>query len=90
MFKWVGPIAVNKWGLFAKSGFSQPINTLVDVRPYRIGGVTRDAKTEFLKQNGITNIFEVDNDKLNPPKLTLNRKEPQLIDLWVTSIARAK
>lgn len=90
VFKWVGPIAVNKWGLFAKSGFSQPIKTLADVKPYRIGGVTRDAKTEYLKQNGITNIFEVDDDKLNPPKLTLDRKEPQRIDLWVTSIARAK
>ena len=90
VFKWVGPIAVNKWGLFAKSGFSQPIKTLADVRPYRIGGVTRDAKTEYLKQNGVTNIFEVDDDKLNPPKLTLNRKEPQRIDLWITSVARAK
>lgn len=90
VFKWVGPIAVNKWGLFAKSGFSQPIKTLADVKPYRIGGVTRDAKTEYLKQNGITNIFEVDDDKLNPPKLTLDRKEPQRIDLWVTSIARTK
>ena len=90
VFKWVGPIAVNKWGLFAKSGFSQQIKTLADVRPYRIGGVTRDAKTEYLKQKGITNIFEVDDDKLNPPKLTLDRKEPQRIDMWVTSIARAK
>ena len=90
VFKWVGPIAVNKWGLFAKSSFSQPIKTLADVRPYRIGGVTRDAKTEYLKQNGITNIFEVDDDKLNPPKLTIDRKQPQRIDLWVTSIAHAK
>jgi len=90
IFKWVGPIAVNKWGLFAKSGFSQPINTLADVRPFRIGGVTRDAKTEYLKQHGITNIFEVDDDKLNPPKLTLNRREPGRIDLWITSVARAK
>jgi polar amino acid transport system substrate-binding protein len=90
LFKWVGPIAVNKWGLFAKSGFSQPINKLADVKPYRIGGVVRDAKTEYLKQKGITHIFEVDDDKLNPPKLTLDRKEPQRIDLWITSIARAK
>ncbi|HXZ95785.1 MAG TPA: transporter substrate-binding domain-containing protein [Burkholderiales bacterium] len=90
VFKWVGPIAVNKWGLFSKSGFSQPIKTLADVRPYRIGGVTRDAKTEYLKQKGITNIFEVADDKLNPPKLTLNRKEPQRIDLWITSVAGAK
>ncbi|HYA21170.1 MAG TPA: transporter substrate-binding domain-containing protein [Burkholderiales bacterium] len=90
VFKWVGPIAVNKWGLFAKSGFSQPINTLADAKSYRIGGVTRDAKTEYLKQKGLTNIQEVNDDKLNPPKLTLNRKEPQRIDLWITSVAGAK
>ena len=90
VFKWVGPIAVNKWGLFAKSGFSQPINTLADAKSYRIGGVTRDAKTEYLKQKGLTNIVEVNDDKLNPPKLTLNRKEPQRIDLWITSVAGAK
>jgi len=90
VFKWVGPIAVNKWGLFGKSGFSQPIITLADAKSYRIGGVTRDAKTEYLKQKGLTNIQEVNDDKLNPPKLTLNRKEPQRIDLWITSVAGAK
>ena len=28
--------------------------------------MTYDAKTEYLKQNGVTNIFEVADDKLNP------------------------
>ena len=89
-FKWVGPIAANKWGLFALGGFKQEIKSLKDARPFRIGGVARDAKTEFLKQEGVTNIFEVEDDRLNPGKLTLNRKEAQKIDLWITSVANAK
>ena len=89
-FKWVGPIAVNKWGLFALGGFKQEIKSLNDAKPFRIGGVARDAKTEFLKQWGVTNIIEVADDKLNPGKLTLNRKEAQKIDLWITSVASAK
>ncbi len=89
-FKWVGPIAVNKWGLFALGGFTPTIKSLADARPFRIGGVARDAKTEFLKQEGVTNILEVEDDKLNPGKLTLNRKEAQKIDLWITSVANAK
>ena len=89
-FKWVGPIAVNQWGLFALGGFKGKIESLKDARTYRVGGVVRDAKTEFLKQNGVTNIVEEKDDKTNPPKLTLNRKEGGKIDLWVTSVANAK
>jgi len=89
-FKWVGPIALNKWGLYALDGFKPKIATLKDARPYRIGGVERDAKTEFLKQQGITNIVEERDNRQNPPKLTLNRKEGQKIDLWITSVADAK
>jgi polar amino acid transport system substrate-binding protein len=89
-FKWVGPIAVNKWGLYALEGFKPKITSLKDARPYRIGGVERDAKTEFLRQQGVTNVVEERSDASNPPKLTLNRKEGQKIDLWITSMAEAK
>jgi polar amino acid transport system substrate-binding protein len=90
LFKWVGPIAVNKWGLYALGGFKTPIKSLQDVRPFRVGGVEKDAKAEYLKQNNITNVVEEDNDKLNPGKLTLDRKATQKIDLWITSTATAK
>jgi polar amino acid transport system substrate-binding protein len=89
-FKWVGPIAANKWALYALNGFTGKIASLKDVRPYRVGGVERDAKTEHLKQSGITNVVEETSDARNPPKLTLNRKEAQKIDLWITSSASAK
>lgn len=90
VFKWVGPIAVNKWGLFALEGFKPEIKSLKDARPYRVAGVVRDAKTEFLKQEGVTNIVEEKDDKLNPAKLTLNRKEARKADLWITSVATAR
>jgi polar amino acid transport system substrate-binding protein len=89
LFKWVGPIAVSKWGLYALGGFKTPIKSLQDVRPFRVGGVERDAKTEYLKQNNITNVVEEDSDKLNPAKLTLDRKATQKIDLWVTNTGTA-
>ncbi len=90
LFKWVGPIATNKWGLFALGAFTPQIKSLDDAKPFRIGGVARDAKTEFLKQWGVTNIFEVEDDRLNPGKLTLDRKEAQKIDLWITSVSTAE
>jgi polar amino acid transport system substrate-binding protein len=90
IFTWVGPIAVSRWALFAKEGFTRHIGSLADARPFRIGGVTYDAKTEYLKQNGVTNIFEVADDKLNPGKLTLDRKELGRIDLWITNASRAR
>lgn len=89
-FKWVGPIAVNQWGLYALGGFNSEIKSLQDARPFRVGGVARDAKIEFLRQEGVTNIVEENDDRLNPPKLTLKPKEGQKIDLWVTSVASAK
>ena len=90
IFAWVGPVAVSRWTLFAKEGFTPRIGSLADARPFRIGGVTYDAKTEYLKQNGVTNIVEVADDKLNPGKLTLDRKAPGRIDLWIANASRAK
>ena len=89
-FKWVGPIAMNKWGLYALGGFKPELKTLADVRPFRVGGVERDAKVEFIRERGVTNVIEEKEDRHNPPKLTLNLKETLKIDLWITSVASAK
>ena len=90
LFKWVGVLATNSWGLFAKSGFNDPVKTLADARPYRIGGVTNDAKTMFLRDNALTNIVTVDEDKQIPPMLTLDRKKLNSVDLWVTGMYAEK
>ena len=90
IFKWVGPLATNEWGLFAKSGFKDPIKTLADARPYRIGGVTNDAKIMWLRDQALTNIVEVNQDKQVPPMLTLDRKKLDAVDLWVTGVYAEK
>jgi polar amino acid transport system substrate-binding protein len=90
LFKWVGVLATNSWGLFAKNGFNDPIKTLADARPYRIGGVTNDAKVMWLRDNAVTNIVTADEDKLILPMLTLDRKKLNAVDLWVTGMYAQK
>lgn len=90
VFKWVGPLATNAWGLFARNGFNDPIKTLADARPYRIGGVTNDAKVVWLRNNAVTNIVTVSEDRLIPPMLTLDRKQLNSVDLWVAGIYAKK
>ena len=90
IFRWVGPVAYTRWGVYGKQGFSAPVKSIADLKPFRIGGVVYDAKTEFLKQSGVTNISEVTEDRMNPPKLTTDRKAVDRIDLWVTTVANAK
>jgi polar amino acid transport system substrate-binding protein len=90
IFKWVGPLATTEWGLFAKTGFKDPIKTLADARPYRIGGVTNDAKLVWLRDMALTNIVAVNEDKLIPAMLTLDRKKPDSVDLWVTGVHAEK
>lgn len=90
IFKWVGPLATNEWGLFAKTDFKDPIAKLTDARPYRIGGVTNDAKVAWLRDMALTNIVTVNEDKLVPGMLTLDRKKLDAVDLWVTGIYAEK
>ena len=50
------------------------------------GAVTRDAKGEFLRENAITNLKFVRDDRDNPPRLLLPSDNPDHIDLWITNI----
>ena len=57
MFKWVGPIASKKQLLFSKKGNGIVINTLEDAKNVKtIGTLREDAKEQYLKQQGFTNI----------------------------------
>jgi polar amino acid transport system substrate-binding protein len=85
LFKWVGPLTVNKWALFAKSDFNKPINTIEDAKHYRIGGVTMDAKAMYLKSLGFANVDLVGDDNLNLAKLIAGR-----IDLWISGLYKGK
>jgi len=86
LFLWVGPIATNYWALFGKGDFAVPIRALKDLAPYRIGAVTRDAKGEYLRENAITNLRFVRDDRDNPPRLLLPADNPDHIDLWITGL----
>jgi polar amino acid transport system substrate-binding protein len=89
IFFWIGPIATNRWVLIGKSDFTG-VKIVEDARKYRVGVVARDAKIEFLMSKGVTDLREVSEDSLNPPRLVLSRDDPNRIDLWATSAYGAR
>ncbi|HUL91938.1 MAG TPA: transporter substrate-binding domain-containing protein [Burkholderiales bacterium] len=89
LFTWIGPIATNQWVLIGKSDFAG-VKTVEDARKFRVGVVARDAKIEFLMSKGVTDLREVSEDRLNPPRLVLGRDDPNRIDLWATSAYGAR
>jgi polar amino acid transport system substrate-binding protein len=90
LFAWVAEIGVNKWSVFGKDDFAKPVKALTDLRPFKIGGISADSKVEFLRANAVTNIKEVSDDAINPPRLFLDPSHPDHIDLWVTGEYSAK
>ncbi|MCW5624540.1 MAG: transporter substrate-binding domain-containing protein [Burkholderiales bacterium] len=90
LFHWVGPIGVNRWGVFGKTDFAGKVAKVEDLRPYRIGGVTRDAKLEYLAQYAVTNISSVSDDRKNPARLNRPKDDPDRIDLWITGAFTAR
>lgn len=90
LFLWIGPVATNLWALYGKGDFAVPIKTLKDLAPYRIGAVSRDAKAEFLRENAVTNLKLVRDDRDNPPRLLLAADHPDHIDLWITGLYGAR
>jgi polar amino acid transport system substrate-binding protein len=79
LFKWVGPVASNKWVLFGKKGAGITVGSLEDAKKVKkIGTYKDDAAETFLKEQGFTNLDSVLNDEQNVPKLAAGR-----IDLWI-------
>lgn len=79
MFKWVGPVASNKWVFFAKKGSGLAIGSLEDAKKVeKIGTYKDDAAESFLKAQGFANLDSVLNDDQNVPKLMAGR-----INLWI-------
>jgi len=77
LFKWVGPVAHNKWVFYAKKGSNIKLNTLDEAKKYRIGTYKDDACELFLKSKGFR-VHSVPYDELNVKKLVRGR-----IDLWI-------
>ncbi len=81
LFKWVGPIAPNKWVFYAKKGSGLNIKNLDDARKVaKIGTYKDDAAEIFLKKEGFKNLNSVVNDDENAAKLIAGE-----IDLWIVS-----
>ena len=89
LFTWIGPIATNQWVLIGKSDFTG-VKKVEDARKYRVGVVAKDAKIEFLMSKGVTDLREVSEDGLVPPRLVLSRDDPNRLDLWATSAYGAR
>lgn len=85
LFRWIGPIAVNQWVLYAAPGFKGHLSTLDDARPFRIGGTLRDAKSDYLRAQGFTHLDLVTDEALNARKLLAGH-----IDLWIAAAGRAQ
>lgn len=90
LFLWVGPIGTNLWAVYGRSDFAVPIKAVRDLQPYRIGAVMRDAKADFLRENAVTNLRLVRDDRDNPPRLILPPDNPDHIDLWITGLYAAR
>lgn len=84
VFKWIGPIVENKWAAFAKKGFKGTLSRPEDLGDYRVGVLQGDVKERYLKDLRVTFRVPEADDARNPSKLTLNRTEPDKIDLWIT------
>ena len=89
LFKWIGPVAKSKWALYALPGFKGTIAKVKDASKFRVGGVINDAKMEYLMSEGVTLQTRVERDEDNPARLTLDSKESQKIDLWITEATTA-
>ena len=90
LFFWIGPIAANKWVLIGKGDFAGTVKAVEDAKRYRVGVVAKDAKIEFLMSKGVTDLREVSDDSLIPPRLVLSRDDPNRLDLWATGAYGAR
>ena len=79
LFKWVGPIAVNRVILIAAKERNLKINSVAELENYGIGVVADDVAEQFLLNAGVPkeNLESVSSTTTNILKLT-----PGRIDLW--------
>jgi len=80
LFHWVGPIVKKRWVFYSLKKRGIEINRLVDAKGLTVGVVRNDARSTFLKSNGLSNIYEV-----NDHHIALNMLKKGRIDLWASS-----
>lgn len=86
LFKWVGPIKVNRIGLIALKSKNIKINDLSEVFNYNIGTVRDDFSESLLQDSGyiLKSKDRVSKIKLNIKKLNIGR-----IDMFANSVEGA-
>ena len=81
LFKWVGPLYTQTWGFYGKKGSNLQINSLEDAKTVaRIGTYYKDAKEQFLKKKGFTNLVSANKNISNIKRIMEGK-----LDLWVSS-----
>ena len=81
LFTWIGPIFSIKWGFFAMRSKAKPLGSLEEAKAgVTIGTYKDDAREQFLKSQGFTNLESSSSQMLNIRKLKAGR-----IDLLVST-----
>lgn len=81
LFKWVGPLYTQTWGFYGKKGSSLKINSFDDAKKVaRIGTYHKDAKEQFLKNKGFSNLVSANKNISNIKRIIEGK-----LDLWVSS-----
>lgn len=75
-FYWIGPIACYKWVFYGLKGIEDKVKTMQDAkRVSGIGVYRNDARAQFLKSEGFTNLEVMDSQEANFKKLLRGRVE---------------
>ena len=81
LFQWVGPVYTQNWGFYAKKGTGARFTSLDQAKQVqRIGVYQDDAKEQFLREQGFTNLVSANRNTSNVRHLIQGD-----IDLWVSS-----
>jgi len=81
LFKWVGPLAKDRWSVFALADSPVAVTSLDDLKGYRIGAGKGDALEKYLKQNGFQ-VEAVVHPAGAANDLNLKKLESGRIDFW--------
>lgn len=80
LFEWIGPLAADKFALFAKAGRKLGIKTMNDVKHWTIGSYPKSGLATTLESMGFKIDYVASNDQ-NPARLMDGG-----IDLWAATL----
>lgn len=83
-FKWVGPVAINRYAFYSAPNKHISINTLKDAQPYRLTAYAGTGIANYLEQRHF-DLFETKSLEQGLQMLLSNR-----IELWVADTNAAK